>query len=681
MFDIESYNAEWNHQAADSYNRAVEHMEEVSSRSEKTPGPAGSFFRDLSSRVLYMIRLEQEIGRGDLQRLDLTGLMEINSRLFDWRTPDMYGSSWADPGRAVEAFGEDSGRSLALLYYNIASGVDAAYTRRRFQLASMSSSVFKCFDCVDMDGKMDGQKLQGVLAESMQRYSDMMEEPILRALLDPEFRFYRDIMENADPDDPRCLYSYGCHIGEHELRTAAFFAAYPEAELKKMAEVIADAFQRGFVSDGKVLEAGSSLILRVPVGYERLLGHLASLVEDLGLHPVVHRPSPNILNRQANLDHKFDVTLWLDDGYIERLMAEKDALMRKHAGMAEKCRGVMVVTFFGEKPFSPLDKPQAVSPGNEEMERFRRYQNGIMSIQEKYMPRRQMSFTVISFPSPEIGDRFEEIFDATMKMNSVDNATHMRLQRSLIGILDGAESVHVLGRGANRTDLTVALQQPEDLGSKTAFRNCLADINIPVGEVFTSPRLKGTNGILHVEQVMLNRMEFRDLEIGFQDGMARKYTCSNFESGEEGEKFVRKQLFFPHEELPAGEFAIGTNTLAYEMAMKFGIMDLLPVLIIEKMGPHLAIGDTCYAHEEDQAVRNPDGREVVARDNEKTLARKEDPEGAYTHTHIDISIPFHMIGHITVIYPDGSRRDIIREGRFAPDELAELNGPIDRLGI
>ena len=54
------------------------------------------------------------------------------------------------------------------------------------------------------------------------------------------------------------------------------------------------------------------------------------------------------------------------------------------------------------------------------------------------------------------------------------------------------------------TNLTVALCDLKDAQKETKFENCLADVNIPVGEVFTSPKLKGTNGLLHVTEVYLN---------------------------------------------------------------------------------------------------------------------------------------------------------------------------------
>ena len=73
-----------------------------------------------------------------------------------------------------------------------------------------------------------------------------------------------------------------------------------------------------------------------------------------------------------------------------------------------------------------------------------------------------------------------------------------------------------------------------------------------------------------------------------------------------------------------GEFAIGTNTTAYRMARDFDIADKLPILIAEKTGPHFAVGDTCYSHEEDMVTYNPDGKQIVARENDFSKLRSED---------------------------------------------------------
>ena len=89
--------------------------------------------------------------------------------------------------------------------------------------------------------------------------------------------------------------------------------------------------------------------------------------------------------------------------------------------------------------------------------------------------------------------------------------------------------MHICGENGNHTDLTVQLHTLSDPEKETIFENCVADVNIPVGEVFTSPVLEGTNGVLHVSKVYLNELQYKDLEITFSNGMVADYRCSNFE--------------------------------------------------------------------------------------------------------------------------------------------------------
>ena len=125
--------------------------------------------------------------------------------------------------------------------------------------------------------------------------------------------------------------------------------------------------------------------------------------------------------------------------------------------------------------------------------------------------------------------------------------------------------------------------------------------------------------------------------------------------------------------LPLGEFAIGTNTTAYAMAEKFGILDRLPILIVEKMGPHFAVGDTCYSWSEDSPMYNPDGKEMIARDNEVSILRKEDVSKAYFGVHTDITIPYKELERISAVREDGTKVDLILDGRFVLAGLDELN--------
>ena len=219
------------------------------------------------------------------------------------------------------------------------------------------------------------------------------------------------------------------------------------------------------------------------------------------------------------------------------------------------------------------------------------------------------------------------------------------------------------------------LKNPE---KETIFENCVADVNIPVGEVFTSPVLEKTNGVLHVTKVYLDGLEYRDLCITFEDGMIKDYTCGNFATEEENRKFVKENVMFRHDTLPLGEFAIGTNTTAYVMARRLQVEAKLPILIAEKTGPHFAVGDTCYSHTEDMRVYNPDGKEIVAKDNSRSLLRKENPAEGYYNCHTDITIPYDELGELTAVRKDGTRIELIRNGRFVLAGTEILNQPLDQ---
>ena len=195
--------------------------------------------------------------------------------------------------------------------------------------------------------------------------------------------------------------------------------------------------------------------------------------------------------------------------------------------------------------------------------------------------------------------------------------------------------------------------------------------------MFTSPVLKGTNGVLNVSTVYLNDLKFKNLTIYFEDGKVQDYTCENFDDIEKNKAFFKENVLYNHDMLPLGEFAIGTNTTAYVMANKYDIVYKLPILIVEKMGPHFAIGDTCYSRSEDVVVYNPNGKEIISKDNEISILRKTEPEKAYFNCHTDITIPYDEIGSITAVKPDGTRVDIISDARFVLDGCEELNSAFD----
>ena len=468
----------------------------------------------------------------------------------------------------------------------------------------------------------------------------------------------------------------------------------PEEIINTMADTYTEGYRIGFEVTGKDLSKKAVVDVRYQLGFERMMRRALENFEKMGLQPVIYRAASSILynpsiykngfysvspNRQYEFDHKDDKALFLDKMYCSRKLEVMHTAFEKYKKEARGYAGPAVVETFGEKEFEPVNKPESLKMTDEQSALLVENRTQMGQLQRQYIIEEERSFTIIAFPIPEVGDCFKELFRETIQINTLDYKKYQRIQQTIIDALDQADHCEIKGCNGNHTDLKVNLWKLKNPAKETIFENCVADVNIPVGEVFTSPVLEGTNGVLHVTRVFLNGLEYKDLEITFENGKIQNYNCANFATEEENKAFIKENILFRHKTLPLGEFAIGTNTTAYVAAKKLGVESKMPILIAEKMGPHFAVGDTCYSHAEEVKVYNPDGKEIVARDNEVAALRSVNPSKAYFNCHTDITIPYDELAELTAVKKDGDRITIIQNGRFVLPGTEELNEPLQEL--
>ena len=74
---------------------------------------------------------------------------------------------------------------------------------------------------------------------------------------------------------------------------------------------------------------------------------------------------------------------------------------------------------------------------------------------------------------------------------------------------------------------------------------------------------------------------------------------------------------------------------------------------------------------------NPDGKEIIARDNECSILRKTDIDKAYFNCHTDITIPYDELGEISVVTKDGASIPIILDGKFVLEGTEKLNDALE----
>lgn len=702
---------EKNSQVQERYELAMERIEGILYEQDTIPAQFRMYFKKTAEFLMQVRDIIAMMEAGEWQDVGLDEWKQINFDLYEDLFPKKrssqenctcYENSYANPVYANEKLGESYGPLLCFLYTELRGCVAYAFEQRLFDITIVLELFIQIFNLLEDTDENTCKEMKQAIYYYVSDYCDVTIPTRVREMLDPEFSFATDIIMKQDLTDLRYLYLYGEYISDNEIKLAQYLNSLSPDKIQKMARTYTEGFRKGFEAARIDLKKKKTVNIRYQIGFERIVKEAVLQFREMGLEPTFYRTGVSSIhkkinkngfygtsvNRQYDYDHRFDQAIYLDRPLAERKLVNLRLAYEQMEKLASVYAGPAVIETFGEKKFEPINKESAPKLSEKQQKVSVEYQRDSGLLVNEFIPSDQYSFTIIAYPIPEIGEQFEEIFAETVKVNTLDMEQYKKIQQTMIDVLDKGDYVKVIGKGENKTDITVQLTTLNNPEKETLFENCLADVNIPVGEVFTSPKLEGTYGLLHVSEVYLNGMRYEDLELAFEDGKIKRYTCKNFskdgqadtpEIAAQNAAIIKENILYQHETLPIGEFAIGTNTMAYVMGKKYNISDKLPILIAEKTGPHFAVGDTCYSMSEENRLYNPDGKEIIAKDNSCSLLRKTDITKAYFNCHTDITIPYNELQEISVYTKTGEKTTLIQDGRFVLPGTEKLNVPLDSL--
>lgn len=630
------------------------------------------YFVDVAKFTEKLFKVVKLISKNKFYELPMEKVKKINKKLYRDISEEDYETSYANPSFSVSIFGEQLGKQLAYVYKRLRDCIESAFSNKLFNIVPALELFVDVYNAL-LRSPNHPKGIDKIIKENAKKYNKLDADMYMRKYIDPSASYLKYIVTETDLTDLRYLYMYDSYISKREVSIAEFFYSLPESKIEAMAKTYTDGYIRGFAVNNLDIKKKKYVNIYYSIGFERMARKAYENFVEAGLTPVFSLYQPYYTNRQYMYDHRFDYALYLDEEYMELNYKNTEEACKKYSEELKKYGGPAAIETFGEKKFQPKNDRYAISLDEKQLKLDIESKRKIGILRSKYMVASETSFTIISYPVPLIGDNFQDIFEETVKLNNLDNELYKGIQQKIIDVLDKGEYVHVLGMNKNKTDIKVSLNKLNNPEKETLFENCVADVNIPLGEVFTSPRLTNTNGRIYVSEVFLEGLKYLDLDIVIKDGMVESYNCSNFPKEEDNKKYIKENVLNNHETLPIGEFAIGTNTTAYIMGQKYNIQEQLPILIAEKTGPHFALGDTCYSMAEDNKTYNPDGKEIIAKDNEITIKRKTDIEKAYFNCHTDITIPYNELGEISVYTKDNEKIEIIKEGRFVLAGTEKLN--------
>ena len=512
------------------------------------PEQMRDYFAKVSSYLVQMMDTYEAVDTGSFYELSLEELQQRNRELYQDILPENYDTSYANPAYAAEKLENEFGRYLCALYGELREILVYVFEKRLFFLVTGLELFIEIYDLME-DENCEPHEVRNAIYYYVSDYADMTIADRTEMMLDPEHCFARSLIETADLDDLRYLYYFGEYIGDNEIGTARHLGEMEEARIEEMASTYTEGYRNGFELYRIDLSCKKTVNIRYRLGFERMIRAAVRQFRRMGLETTMYRAVGNLIyrngrgikvgyssggaNPQYDYDHRFDEALIFGKALADRKLAQQRCAYEEYREQAAAFAGPAVIEVFGEDPFVPVAKKESAAYTEKQRKQKLEYQSAASLLSNEFIPGDQVSFTIIAYPVPEIGRDYGEIFDETVRVNTLDSTQYGVIQQKLIDALDQGEYVTVTGRGDNRTSLTVALHPLEDPEHQTDFENYLADVNIPLGEVFTSPKLEGTHGTLHVTEVYLNELKYENLTLEIKDGTVADYICTNFGTEQE----------------------------------------------------------------------------------------------------------------------------------------------------
>ena len=691
MTDNYEDNSEYGERYGLAYGRIKLINSETAGSGSPLPKELSAYFYKTSAFIMETCEAYNLANSGMLDKMDITGLKKLNQSLYEDINGSSYIHSYAEPDFAAGELGKDIGTLLCVLYTEMRTGIVYAFENRLSFLVPLLELYIQVYNILEDNPSADTE-IHDAIYYYFFDYADIMAAARIRSLLDPGMSFATDIIMQKNLSEPSYLYLFGEYISKNELKTSEYLSTLPESSIKDMASTFTEGYRKGFEAYNIDLSKKGTVNIRYVLGFERIVREAVCQFGEMGLKPCIYRAERGLIyrssghkngyyggnaNRQYDYDHRMDECIIFDKAFADRRLSAQRKAFEDMKELASLYAGPAVMETFGETDFTAVDKKTAPRFNEKQQEQRTNFMAASSLLTNEFIPGDTTSFTIIAYPVPSVGSNYQEIFKETIKVNTLDPSLYGKIQTCLINALDEGDFVTITGRSGNITNINVALAHINNPAEETKFENCLADVNIPLGEVFTSPQLKGTDGLLHATSIYLDGLIYKDLKLEFKDGVITSYSCSNFDTEEENQRYIHENLLHQHKTLPLGEFAIGTNTTAYKMGKKYNIAHKLPILITEKTGPHFAIGDTCFSHEEELRTYNPDGKEMKCKENDFSLLRHTDINHAYFNCHTDITIPYNELGDIIVHKPCGTTVKIIENGKFVLPGTEELNKALE----
>ena len=341
---------ESNEELQERYELVVERVAELAKDASDAKKYA-DYFEKAAQYLVLLNTIVEDAKNGKIASMDEARGKEINEKLYADILGDAYATSYANPTYAVEQFGKEAGQILTALYARIRSCRLSVF-EGCLQNMCITSELFLELYSYFCEEEVELSLVKDALYSFMHDYTEVFNEDAIVRIMNPDYDYKLDVAMDSDLSNTAYLYRYGLYVGANETGISKFLNTFSDEEMQAMADTYTEGYRMGFVATQKDLSKKTTVDVRYPIGFERMVRVAVKNFEKLNLRCVL-RPYSTSANKQYDYDHKENQALWMDKAYVERSLEVFRTVFEKYKDICPGYAGPAVIEVFGEEPFSP----------------------------------------------------------------------------------------------------------------------------------------------------------------------------------------------------------------------------------------------------------------------------------------------------------------------------------------
>lgn len=151
---------------------------------------------------------------------------EFNDLFYSQFDKENYEKSYANPAYAVKVLGDEYGQLLSAVYAKIAGSITHIFQGDIKYLCIYAELIVELYNYFENADELSPDEIRGCIYSFMHDYEELFAEDDNRALLDPAYDYYTELVNEADLSNDDYLYSYGLYVGENERAGRAHLASF-----------------------------------------------------------------------------------------------------------------------------------------------------------------------------------------------------------------------------------------------------------------------------------------------------------------------------------------------------------------------------------------------------------------------------------------------------------------------